>query len=112
MKQFIQTASAHLERGINLIIAPEGTSHATEDSPGQLKSGAFFLAASMPKEPLIVPVAVANFDRRLNRSVLKAQVLPSFRMSERVSNTSDESEMNQFLVDLRHEFKTAIAGLS
>ena len=64
--EFFETAGAHLKAGTNLILSPEGTSYWTEDSPGPFKPGAFRLAASLEPEPRIVPMAVANFDRRVH----------------------------------------------
>ena len=64
--EFFEVAGAHLKAGTNLILSPEGTSYWTEDSPGTFKPGAFRLAASVEPEPKIVPMAVANFDRRVH----------------------------------------------
>jgi hypothetical protein len=55
-------------------------------------------------EPLIVPIAVAHFDRRLNHTTLVAEVHPPFKMSERVSNSDDPGAMRNFLDDFQDKF--------
>lgn len=103
--EFVDAASTQLSLGKNLVIAPEGTSMSTGQSPGQFKAGAFRLAAAIPHEPLIVPIAVANFDARLARSTLVAHIQKPFRMSERVKNSQDPEEMASFLTSFRQQFK-------
>jgi CRP-like cAMP-binding protein/1-acyl-sn-glycerol-3-phosphate acyltransferase len=88
-QRFIEQASAHLRAGRNLLIAPEGRCSYTEASPGPFKAGAFRLAATIDPEPLIVPVAVANFDKRLTRTTTAAIVFPPFRLSEQLTGSGD-----------------------
>ncbi len=64
--EFFDQAGAYLGSGTNIILSPEGTSLWTEDSPGPFKPGAFRLATHVDPEPLIVPIAVVNFDRRMH----------------------------------------------
>ncbi len=101
---FIATAAAHLRQGTNLALAPEGTSLSTEESPGAFKAGAFRLALAIQPEPLIVPIAVAHFDRRLNHNSLAAVVQPPFKMSDRIGNGDDPAEMRKFLDEFQTEF--------
>lgn len=101
---FVAAAGAHLRAGRNLIICPEGASQRAEDSPAPFRSGAFRLAAALEYEPLIVPVAVANFDRRLRSETLVAAVMPPFRLSERV-DASDYRALRAFLDDYRRIFR-------
>jgi len=112
LAEFLRTSESHLTKGQNLVIAPEGTSLATEESPGPLKSGAFRLAAQIEPQPLIVPIAVANFDRRLGRTTLCARILPPFHMRERVKHPHDASEMDSFLSGLRAELRSVVGQLS
>lgn len=111
-REFVEAASAQLSLGKNLVIAPEGTSMSTAESPGLFKAGAFRLAAAIDHEPLIVPIAVANFDARLARSTLVAHIQEPFRMSERVKNPEDPEEMAAFLQSFRSQFKTWVREAS
>lgn len=89
--RFLERAAQHLRDGKNVIIAPEGRCSATEASPGPFKPGAFRLALSLDPEPLIVPIAVANFDKRLTRTTTAAIVFPSFRMSAEIQGTGQDA---------------------
>lgn len=106
--EFFEAAGAHLRAGTNLILSPEGTSYWTEDSPGSFKPGAFRLAASVEPEPKIVPMAVANFDRRVHSTVYAVLIKPSFRVSEVVTNPEDPEEMRQFLLDYQQTYATYV----
>ena len=88
-RRFVEQALGHLRAGRNLLIAPEGRCRHTEASPGPFKAGAFRLAAAADPEPLIVPIAVANFDKRLTRTTTAAIVFPPFRLSQQLSDTGD-----------------------
>lgn len=79
---FTTDAAGHLRRGDNLVICPEGDCTTTEESPLPFRCGAFRLGALTQPEPLIVPISVANFDKRLTSHTLAAVVHPPFRMSE------------------------------
>ena len=104
-KLFYQKAGTHLSDGKNLIISPEGTSFGTEESPGPFKSGAFRLALSLPKEPLFVPVALANFDKRIRNNCFSCIILPPFKVSDYLSDPSDKSAMKSFLTHYQSTFK-------
>ena len=102
-------AERTFNQGRPIVIAPEGTSE-TEDnltptSPGPLKIGAFKLAATLNPEPLIVPIALANFDRSVSQTIYAAVIKPAFRLSEMVSDISDEAEIMAFLADYRKVFR-------
>lgn len=103
-RSFIEAASFQLSQGQNLVLAPEGTSYSTEESPGSFKAGAFRLAAAITPEPLIVPVAMANFDRRLAHTKLVAVIHPPFRITEFVNDLDDPRQMDRFLSDYRAQF--------
>ncbi len=102
--EFFETAGAHLRRGTNLILSPEGTSYWTEDSPGPFKPGAFRLAASVDPEPWIVPIAVAHFDRRIHSTVCAAVIKPPFKVSDVLPDPRDREQVRAFLVDLRKTY--------
>ena len=55
------------------MIAPEGTNESednkTPNSPGEFKPGAFLLSNKLDPEPLLVPIALANFDYSISGAV-------------------------------------------
>lgn len=109
--RFLEAAASNLRAGKNLLIAPEGRCSFTEASPGAFKPGAFRLAARVEPEPLIVPIAVANFDKRLTRTTTAAIVFEPFRLSDRVQGTSDTAlfdAVNQIQVQFRDYVRQAI----
>ena len=112
-QQFVERAAHHLRAGRNLLIAPEGRCSSTEASPGTFRPGAFRLAAAVDPEPWIVPVAVANFDKRLTVTTTAAIVFPPFRLSDRVEDLNDRQAMfdfvNQLQTDYRDYVRQAIA---
>ncbi|MEL0586710.1 MAG: cyclic nucleotide-binding domain-containing protein [Candidatus Thiodiazotropha sp. (ex. Lucinoma kazani)] len=104
-RRFMDQALACLKQGENIIICPEGRCYYTEESPGPFKSGAFRLALKADPEPLIVPVAVANFDKRLTRTTTAAIVFPSFRVSDHVKDREDPTALYSFINLLNHWYK-------
>lgn len=101
---FFEAAREAILQGKNLIICPEGTSNWSHESPSEFKLGAFRLAARIQPEPLIVPVVVANFDRRIKDTVLTASVKPPFRISEQV-DVEDYAALTAFLAELRQTYR-------
>ncbi|TNF97629.1 MAG: cyclic nucleotide-binding domain-containing protein [Gammaproteobacteria bacterium] len=104
-RRFFDQAAAHLIKGRNLLIAPEGRCSYTEDSPGPFKVGAFRLAAEIKPEPLIVPIAVANFDKRPTRTTFAAIVLPPFRLSEQLDLDGSEDALFDFVNQLQRKYR-------
>lgn len=94
---FLDSARDCLLSGRNLVICPEGTSVATEDSPVAFKAGAFRLADYVEPEPFIVPIAVANFDKNITRTKLAAVVHKPFRLSEFVPRPADDNALFDFI---------------
>jgi CRP-like cAMP-binding protein len=94
---FLDVAGAHLERGRNLVICPEGASTFTERSPLRFRPGAFRLAAHAHPEPLLVPVAVANFDKKLTATTIAAVVHEPFRLSDFVPDPGDDRALLDFI---------------
>ena len=107
-RDFIDRAAAQLSAGNNLLIAPEGRCSSTEASPGPFKAGAFRLAAAVKPEPLIVPVAVANFDKRLTRTTTAAIVYPPFRLSDELTQADDKAGLLDFVNRLQDRFKNYV----
>ncbi|HEX2108967.1 MAG TPA: 1-acyl-sn-glycerol-3-phosphate acyltransferase [Rubrobacteraceae bacterium] len=94
---FLDTARDHLKNGKNIVICPEGTSTETENSPLSFKSGAFYLAANVRPEPLIVPIAVANFDKKLTRTRTAVVVHEPIRLSDHLGENIDSRALREFV---------------
>jgi CRP-like cAMP-binding protein len=94
---FLDVAGAHLEHGRNLVICPEGASTFTDRSPLRFRPGAFRLAAHLHPEPLLVPVAVANFDKKLTTTTVTAVVHEPFRLSDFVADPGDNQALLDFI---------------
>jgi CRP-like cAMP-binding protein/1-acyl-sn-glycerol-3-phosphate acyltransferase len=100
-RAFLETAGRCLREGRNLVICPEGTCSVTERSPLPLKAGVFRLAAFVEPEPLIVPIVIANFDRKLTRTTLVAQVHKPFHLSDHVPKPVQDDALFAFIAELR-----------
>ena len=108
-EKFYETAGEHLKKGFNIVISPEGTSMTTEESPGPFRLGAFLLAASVSPEPYIVPVAVANFDKRINQNVFSLTIKKPFRVSERVENPGENKDrLFEFVREYGNAYRTYV----
>jgi len=103
LETFVSAARKTLSAKNNLVICPEGTSLWSEESPGPFKPGAFVLAGTLDPEPLIVPIAVANFDKHL-RNTLAVLIKPPFRISEYV-NVRQRDDLTTFLQDYRVTYR-------
>ncbi|WP_235856475.1 cyclic nucleotide-binding domain-containing protein [Flagellimonas oceanensis] len=99
---FYRTAAEYLHNGHNLVISPEGTSYATEESPGPFKMGVFKLAQSMENEPYIVPIVLVNFDKRISDGLFYCKVHQPFKLSEKLSETG--SDLYHFVKDYQHTY--------
>lgn len=106
-ENFFERASELLKQGHNIIICPEGTSHWSENSPGSFRSGAFRLAAMQDSETLVVPIAVAGFDKPLTDAVYTAVIKPPFRIHN-VVNQNDPDAMKMFVTGIHAEYKTYV----
>jgi CRP-like cAMP-binding protein/1-acyl-sn-glycerol-3-phosphate acyltransferase len=94
---FLDAAGFYLRMGNNVVICPEGANAATEASPLRFRPGAFRLAAHVRPEPLLVPIAVANFDKKLTQTTTAAVVQQPFRLSEFVADPADEPALLKFI---------------
>jgi CRP-like cAMP-binding protein/1-acyl-sn-glycerol-3-phosphate acyltransferase len=96
---FFEAAAGYLRLGRNILICPEGASVSTEESPVRFRPGAFELAAYVRPEPLIVPIAVANFDKKITRTTTAAVVHSPFLLSSYVADPTDHEALIKFLND-------------
>jgi hypothetical protein len=97
---FLDAAGRHLREGRNIVICPEGTSTETERSPLPFKAGAFHLAAGVRPEPLIVPIAVANFDKKITRTKTATVVHEPFRISDHLGENVGKEALRGFVNDV------------
>lgn len=108
-ERFIADAAAVLQAGVNLVICPEGGSTSTEASPMAFRAGAFRIAQRAQEEPWMVPVAVANFDKRITRTRPAAKIFPPFRLSDAVPRGSGDAALYEFINDLRRRYRSYVA---
>lgn len=102
---FMKAASSRLRAGTNIVICPEGTCTTTEQSSLPFRTGAFRLAAAIDPEPIIVPIAVANFDKKLTTTTLAAVVHEPFLLSEKVGSDPDRATLTDFTRTYDHTFR-------
>jgi CRP-like cAMP-binding protein len=106
---FLDEAQSHLSKGENIVICPEGRDTFTESSPLPFRSGAFRLAAYARPEPLIVPVSVANFDKKLTRHTLAATVHEPFRLSDSLPPGSSDNDLFRWVDNFQRVFAGYVA---
>ena len=104
-KYFLDTARDHLLADRNIVICPEGTSVRTEQSPVAFKAGAFRLAAYVEPEPIIVPISVANFDKKITRNRVAAVIQKPFRLSDRIARPFEDADLFVFLETFQEQFR-------
>ncbi len=108
-EKFYADCQAVLASGQPFIIAPEGTiteeQSVTERTPGPMRPGAFLMSGRFPSKPKIVPVAFANFDKPIYRTLYAVVIKPAFTMEERGVDINDRAAMGQFLQAYREEFR-------
>lgn len=105
---FYHQAGKLLEKGQNILISPEGTSYATEESPGPFRSGAFRLALSQSEEPWIVPIIVVRFDKRVRNNLFKCVIKPPIRISDYIKDPMDKMQMQAFLIEYQQKYRDYI----
>lgn len=111
-ESFYQKAGHYLRKGKNLIISPEGSSFETAESPGPLKSGAFRLALTQEVEPWIVPLVIANFDKRARRNQFRCKIFAPFKISKKIADPQDQLQMHSFLLDYQQWYKKEVKKLA
>ncbi|AWB68345.1 hypothetical protein C2869_18875 [Saccharobesus litoralis] len=102
---FKQAMLDNINAGSNIVIAPEGKSYATEESPQPFKGGIFRLATQAKREPKIVPIAIANFDKNMVRYCPTAIIYPAFKLSEVMDNPADKEQLAAFVEQFSQDFK-------
>ncbi len=107
-KLFVETQDI-FDQKRPLVIAPEGTSE-TEDnitinSPGPFKPGAFMLANQLKPEPLLIPIALANFDHSISNTIYSAVIKEPIKINDFVKDLKNKKELEKFLIDYRKTFR-------
>ncbi|TDO98755.1 GDSL-type esterase/lipase family protein [Marinomonas balearica] len=107
--KFIEQGQKSLREGTPLLISPEGKSFPTSESPGELLPYVFELASSLnaEEEPWIVPIAVANFDRRVDHNIYTIVIKPAFRISD-VVDVNDPAALKTFLAEYRNTYRSYV----
>ena len=105
LKRFFDQATSNLNEGTNLILSPEGTTSMTPLSPGPLKAGVFHVAAAAKNDPWIIPIAIANFELRMNGNKLGVVIKKPFKLSDRIKDVTDKAEMSVFLENFQKEYR-------
>ena len=95
-----------------IVIAPEGTSE-TEDnktitSPGPFKAGAFNLAFKLSPKPKLIPIALANFDYPVSKTIYSAVIKEPITISDHVKDPENQEEMKSFLDNYRTKFRSYV----
>ncbi len=95
-----------------IVIAPEGTSE-TEDnktitSPGPFKAGAFNLAFKLNPKPKLIPIALANFDYPVSKTIYSAVIKEPITISDHVKDLENQNEMKSFLDNYRTKFRSYV----
>lgn len=104
-EQFIKQSKETLSQNFPLMISPEGKSFGTHQSPGTFLPHAFEVAGSMGSdEPWIVPIVVANFDKRADHNIYTVIIKPAFKLSSKV-DYKDKEALNNFLAAYQEEYK-------
>jgi 1-acyl-sn-glycerol-3-phosphate acyltransferase len=104
-EQFLNDARTVLASHQNLVICPEGGSTKTESSPMPFRAGAFRVVRNTEPEPLMVPIAVANFDKQIARTRLAAKIFPPLRLSDAVSPAAPDEVLYEFINRFRDRYR-------
>lgn len=111
-QQFYPLASEALENNKGLVFSPEGASYLTESSPGFFNKGIFKLACAMELQPLIVPIVMANFDKRASEAPYKCQIMPPFRMHDLVGMNPDSKALNMAIQSINQNYSGWVQELA
>ncbi|WP_119845227.1 GDSL-type esterase/lipase family protein [Reichenbachiella sp. MSK19-1] len=105
-QKFYHQINDALNEGKNIIISPEGSSHPTEHSPSHFKSGFFKVLQKVKKEPLIVPIVMANFDKRITAYKFACEIKKPFKLSEKMKEygcTEVKPFLRKYQMDFRND---------
>ncbi len=111
-QRFLHEARNELAAGRNLVICPEGGSTKTQASPMAFRAGAFRIVRGARPEPLLVPIAVANFDKQIARTRLAAKIFPPIRLSDNVAPSAPDSVFYDFINNLRERYRGFVRDAS
>ena len=111
-KEFYQKATAALDNNILMVFSPEGSSYATNNSPGPFHKGIFKLACSHKKQPLIVPIVMVNFDKLPSEAPYKCQIMPPFRMSDFEIESPNDLALEKVVHNLNRNYRKWVQELS
>jgi len=103
---FLDEAANVINSDIPLLISPEGARFSTEDSPSTFGESAFSLSQSnkLKEEPWIVPIAVANFDKRVDHTIYSVVIKPAFKLSDKV-DINKKGALTRFLKKYQSQYK-------
>jgi len=104
-EQFLKISAEYLKKGKNMVICPEGNSTQTENSPLPFKAGVFTLAEYADPEPLIVPIAIANFDKKMSNTTLVAIIHEPFYLSKYVPKPYETNRLFDFINNYRNKYR-------
>ena len=102
----------NLNKQKGLVFSPEGNSYSTENSPGPFKKGIFRLAASLKKQPYIVPLIMSGFDKLPSEAIYKCEIMPAFKMSDYGINSPDHPEMENVVQTINNQYKVWVKALA
>jgi 1-acyl-sn-glycerol-3-phosphate acyltransferase len=108
-REFLGLAASYLRERKNLVICPEGASTTSDKSPLPFKAGPFRLAVYVDPEPLLVPIVVVNFDKKITRTILVAQVRKPLRLSEHLCKPIEDRALFAFISSLTAQFREWVA---
>ena len=110
-KLFVETQNI-FDQKRPLVIAPEGTSETddniTINSPGPFKPGAFLIASELEPEPLLVPIALANFDYSISNAIYCAVIKKPIKIKDYIKDIKNKKELEKFLIDYRKKFRSYV----
>ena len=108
---FYKKAEKYLEKGIGMVISPEGVSNLTERSPSKFKSGFLKLALKMNPPPPIVPIVVANFDKLASESIFKCEIKKPIYLKSIKSKIDFEEEIILLKKKINKKYKLWVNDL-
>ncbi len=110
-KSFFDQVDGAIKEGKNLVISPEGASFKTEHSPAVFKSGIFKVIQKMEDEPYIVPIVVANFDKRITTHKFACEIKKPFKLSQKMAQAGT-SDVKEFLTSYQKEYRGYVQELA
>ena len=80
----------------------------TITSPGPFKAGAFNLAFKLSPKPKLIPIALANFDYPVSKTIYSAVIKEPITISDHVKDPENQDEMKSFLDNYRTKFRSYV----